>query len=81
MKRRPLDHKTRYPGRQPSRKHRESANIYQSKLTAILRMKMRWVVIVKEHLDNDAEETTDLRHGRAGGVAREKCLQVSCPLP
>jgi hypothetical protein len=56
MSRRPLDHKTRYAGRQPSRKHRESANIDQRQVTTILRMKVRWVVIVEEHLDDDAEK-------------------------
>jgi len=81
MKRRPLDHKTRYARRQPSRKHCQSANIDQRKGTAILRMKVRRVVVVEKHLDNDAEKTADLRHGRAGRVVREKCLPVSCPLP
>ena len=50
-------------------------------VTAILRMKVRRVVIVEEHLDDDAEETADLRHEWAGRVVREKCLPVSYPLP
>lgn len=53
----------------------------QRKVTAILRMKVRRVVIVEEHLDHNAEETADLRHGWAGRVVREKCLPVSCRLP
>jgi len=38
-------------------------NIDQRKVTAVFRMKVRGVVIVEEHLDDDAEETADLRHG------------------
>ena len=44
-------------------------------------MKVRRVVIIEEHLDDDAEETADLRHEWVGRVVREKCLRVSCPLP
>ena len=53
-----------------SRKHCQSANIDQRKVTAILRMKVRRVVVVEEHLDDDAEEPTDLRHEWAGRVVR-----------
>jgi hypothetical protein len=51
------------------------------KVTAILRMKVRWVVIVVEHLDHNAEETADLRYGRVGRVVREKCRPASCRSP
>jgi hypothetical protein len=60
MKRRPLDNEAWYAWRQPSRKHCQSPNIDQRKVT-ILRMKMWWVVIVEGHLDDNAEETVDLR--------------------
>lgn len=63
MKRRPLDHKTRDARRQPSRKNCQSADIDQRKVAAVFRMEVRRVVIVKEHLDDDPEETADLRHG------------------
>jgi len=62
-------------------KHSQSANIDQRKVTAVLRMKVRRVVIVEEHLDDNAKETADLRHEWAGRVVREKCLPVSYPLP
>jgi hypothetical protein len=44
-------------------------------------MKVRWIMIVEEHLDDDAEETADLRHGWAGRVVWEKRLLGSCPSP
>jgi hypothetical protein len=44
-------------------------------------MKVWRVVIVEEHLDDDAEETADLRHGWAGRVGREKGLPGFYPLP
>jgi hypothetical protein len=44
-------------------------------------MKVRRVVIVEEHLDDNAEETADLTHVGAGRVVQEKCLPVSCPSP
>ncbi len=56
-------------------------NIDQRKVTAILSMKVWRVVIVEEHLDDDAEKTADLRHGWTGCVAQGKCLLVSCPSP
>jgi hypothetical protein len=73
----PLDHKTCHPGRQSSSKYCQSANIDQRKITAILGMKVRWIMIVREHLDDDAEEAADLRHGRAGCAVRGMCLRVS----
>ena len=41
MKRCPLDHKTCYARRQPSRKHGQSSDIDQGEVTAILCMKVR----------------------------------------
>ena len=44
-------------------KTRPHADIDQRDVTTVFRMKVRRVVIVKEHLDDDTEETADLRHG------------------
>jgi hypothetical protein len=44
-------------------------------------MKMWRIVIVEKHLDDDAEETADLRHGRDCFVGRERGLPGFCPLP
>jgi len=40
-------------------------------------MEMRWVVIVKEHLDDDTKEAADFRYRRTRNVVQEKCLLVS----
>jgi hypothetical protein len=44
-------------------------------------MEVRGIVIVEEHLDDDAKEPADLRHGRARAAGRERGLPASCPLP
>ena len=60
---RPFNHEARYPRREASGKYRESSNVDECHISAILRMKVRRVVIVKKHLDHNAEETADFRHG------------------
>jgi hypothetical protein len=43
-------------------------------------MEMGGIVIIKEHLDDDAEEAADLRHGRTRSARREKRPLVACLL-
>jgi len=77
--RRPFDHEPHHARRQATGKDGQVANFDQSDVAAVLRMEMRWVVIVKEHLDDDAEEPADLRHTRTRDARRGKGLPVSCP--
>ena len=63
MEGRPLDHESHRARWQPTGEDGQVADIDQSKGVAVLRMEVRRVVIVEEHLDDDVEETADLRHG------------------
>jgi hypothetical protein len=42
-------------------------------------MEVRRIVIVEEHLDDDAEEPADFRHGQARGATQGRRLPASCP--
>ena len=81
VKRCPLDHKTCHAGRQSAGKYGQSTNIDQRKITAVFRMKVRRIVIIEKHFDDDAEEAANLRHGWNGRAEQEKYLRVSCLLP
>jgi len=37
-------------------------------------MEMKWVVIVKKHLDDDSEKAADFRHKWARSARRERLL-------
>jgi len=47
----------------------------------IFRMEMRRIVVIEEHLDDDAEKPTDFRHGRAPGTGPGTALRAACRLP
>ena len=81
MEGRPLDYESHRARWQPTGEDGQVADIDQSKGAAVLRMEVRRVVIVEEHLDDDAEEPADLRHGLARGVAPGRRLPASCPSP
>lgn len=59
---RPLDHEAAHARRQATGKRREIADIDQCKIVAVLRVEVRRIVILEEHLDADAEEPADFRH-------------------
>jgi len=52
----PLDHESNHPGRQAAGEDGQIANIDQSNLATVFCVEMRRVMIVKEHLDDDAEK-------------------------
>jgi len=81
MEGRPFNHESYHARRQPAGEDGEVADIKQRKVAAVFRMEVRRIVIVEEHLDDDAEEPADLRHGRARAAGRERRLPASCPLP
>jgi len=56
------------------------ADVDQSQVAAVLRMEMGRIVIIKEHLDDNAEETADLRYGRTRSARRGKRPLVACLL-
>jgi len=76
----PLNHESHHARRQAPGEDGQVADIDQGKVTAVLRMEVRRIVIVEEHLDDNAEEPADFRHGQAPGATRGKRLPVSCPL-
>ena len=58
----PLDHEPHHARRQVAREGGQIADVDQRQVAAVLRMEMGWIVIIKEHLDDNAEEATGLRH-------------------
>jgi len=81
MEGRPLNHESRHARGQPAGEDGQVADIDQSKVAGVLGMEVRGIVIVEEHLDDDAKEAADLRHGRARAAGRDRGLPASCPLP
>lgn len=77
---RPFNHESQHARRQATREDGQVANFDQSNVATVLRMEMRWIVIIKEHLDDDAEETADLRPRQSHGAGRGKCPPAVCPL-
>jgi len=59
----------------------QGPDVDQRRAVSILRVEMRWVVVIKKHLDNNAEKVADFRHGLARVSIRGKCLEASCQLP
>jgi len=67
MKSRPFDHKAQCTRRQPPGKHEDIGDVNERQFPAVLCVEMGRIVIVEEHFDDDAEETTDFRHGPTHG--------------
>jgi len=61
----PLDHEPHHARRQLARESGQVADVDQGQVAAVLRMEMGRIVIIKEHLDDDAEEAADLRDGNS----------------
>ena len=78
---RPFDHESHHARRQATREGGQVTNFDESNIATLLRMEMGRVVIVKEHLDDDAEETADLRRRGTRSARREKRPLVACRLP
>lgn len=72
VKRGPLDDEAHRPWRESPGEHRKPLNVNQRHIVPILGMKMRRIVVVEKHLDHDAEEAADFRHGlvRVAGRGR-----------
>ncbi len=81
MESRPLNYESYRTRRQVAGEDGQVANIDQRKIAAVLGMEVRRIVIVEEHLDDDAEEPADLRHGWVRAAGRGRGLPASCPLP
>ena len=77
MKASPLNHQTSHSWRQLARKDRQTSDVKDCLIFTILGMEVGWVVVVKEHLDNDTEEPTDFRHEMVRVAMRGRGLPVS----
>ena len=76
----PFDHEPHRARRQATGEDGQVADLDQSNFAAVLGMKMGRIVIVKEYLDDDSEETADLRHAQDHGVRLEKHPPAFCSL-
>jgi hypothetical protein len=59
----PLDDQPRGKRRQIAAQHTAPLNVDLGTMVPIFGVKVRRVVIVKEHLDHHAKKTANLRHG------------------
>ena len=81
VERRPFDHKPCDTGWQATREDREVVNINQRNVSAVFRVEMWRIVVIEEHLNDDAKESTDLRHVKTRDATRGKRPQAFCLLP
>jgi len=69
MKRGPFDDQSKCPCWQMAGKHAQGLDFDQHFLFSVTGVEMRRIVLVKEHLDHNPEEASDLRHGRVVPVS------------